>query len=211
MSAGGGQPLEIAEAAKGDIPALQEKILTPDKEGVIVPKDEVDIASGSDDVEGPLRGPNGEEYPTKRDLETLRRIKGHISPIIYTIAFIELCERFAYYGTTAVCMSTRCLNCDYEPCLESAYTEHEWIVVNFIQQPLPKGSYAGEAGTFGQPGALGRGQQASTGLVTFNSFWAYLMPLLGGYLSDTYWGKYKTIHVAVLGTCIADFFFFFSF
>jgi POT family proton-dependent oligopeptide transporter len=22
----------------------------------------------------------------------------------YTVAFVELCERFSYYGTTAVCM-----------------------------------------------------------------------------------------------------------
>lgn len=53
------------------------------------------------------------------------------------------------------------------------------IVVNFIQQPLPPGSTTGSAGTFGQPGALDKGQQASFGLVTFNSFWAYLMPLVG--------------------------------
>ncbi|KAI1812450.1 POT family protein [Poronia punctata] len=172
MSSGGTQPLDTIEAAKAETPALeQEKASSSTNEKDSIAAAREDVASGSV-IEEPLRGPNGEEYPSKTDLETLRRVKGRISPIIYTIAFIELCERFAYYGTTAV-------------------------FVNFIQQPLPPGSYAGEAGTFGQPGALGRGQQASTGLVTFNSFWAYLMPLVGGYLSDTYWGKYKTIHVAV--------------
>ncbi|KAI1258703.1 POT family protein [Xylariaceae sp. FL1019] len=130
-------------------------------------------SSGGSDSDDPLRGPNGEEYPSKQDLETLRRVKGYISPIIYTIAFVELCERFAYYGTTAV-------------------------FVNYIQQPLPAGSTTGAGFTNGQSGALGKGQQASTGLTTFNQFWAYLMPLLGGYLSDTYWGKYKTIHVAII-------------
>ncbi|KAI1274887.1 POT family protein [Xylaria sp. FL0933] len=169
MSADGGKSADTVEAAKHDVPVLEDKALTAEKDDIVHARD--DVPSGSDTDE-PLRGPNGEEYPTKRDLETLRRVKGHISPIIYTIAFIELCERFAYYGTTAV-------------------------FVNFIQQPLPEGSTTGEAGTFGQPGALDQGQQASTGLVTFNSFWAYLMPLLGGYLSDTYWGKYKTIHVAI--------------
>ncbi|RYC59152.1 hypothetical protein CHU98_g7056 [Xylaria longipes] len=165
MSTGGGQPV-------GDVEAVQEeKVLTPD-EAVVASKDGVSPVASRSDIDELLRGPNGEEYPSKRDLETLRRVKGHISPIIYTIAFIELCERFAYYGTTAV-------------------------FVNFIQQPLPPGSTTGAAGTFGQPGALDKGQQASTGLVTFNSFWAYLMPLLGGYLSDSYWGKYKTIHVAI--------------
>ncbi|KAJ8131117.1 hypothetical protein O1611_g2510 [Lasiodiplodia mahajangana] len=163
MSTGGGQPIDIVEAARGNAPALEEKVLTPDKDDIINPKNDLGaIASGSDTDE-PLRGPNGEEYPSKRDLETLRRVKGHISPIIYTIAFIELCESRQFHSTKP-----------------------------------PGRIYEGAAGTFGQPGALGKGQQASTGLVTFNSFWAYLMPLLGGYLSDTYWGKYKTIHVAIV-------------
>ena len=54
------------------------------------------------------------------------------------IAFIELVERFSYYGTTVV-------------------------FTNFIQQPLPEGSRTGAGGGDGQSGALGRGQQASTG------------------------------------------------
>ncbi|TRX90668.1 hypothetical protein FHL15_008443 [Xylaria flabelliformis] len=171
MSSGGHQSTDIVDVAKGRAPSLEEKVSTPDRDAIAM-KDDVGPAASGSDTDEPLRGPNGEEYPSKRDLETLRRVKGRISPIIYTIAFIELCERFAYYGTTAV-------------------------FVNFIQQPLPPGSTTGAAGTFGQPGALDKGQQASTGLVTFNSFWSYLMPLLGGYLSDTYWGKYKTIHVAI--------------
>lgn len=40
------------------------------------------------------------------------------------------------------------------------------LVVNFIQQPLPEGSTTGAAGHSTQPGALGQGQQASTGLTT---------------------------------------------
>lgn len=120
-----------------------------------------------------LRGPNGEEYPTKEELDTLRRVKGKIHWIIYTVAFCELCERFAYYGTTQV-------------------------FVNFIAEPLPPGySGTGAAGTYGQPGALGMGQQASTGITLFNSFWAYIMPLFGAYLADTFWGKFKTINVAM--------------
>lgn len=39
------------------------------------------------------------------------------------------------------------------------------LVVNFIQQPLPAGSVTGAGGT-AQAGALGKGQQASTGLTT---------------------------------------------
>ena len=41
------------------------------------------------------------------------------------------------------------------------------------------------------------GQRASTGLTTFNSFWVYVTPLLGAYIADTYWGRYKTICWAV--------------
>jgi POT family proton-dependent oligopeptide transporter len=41
--------------------------------------------------------------PTADELANLRRIAGKIPWAAYTIAFVELCERFSYYGTTAVC------------------------------------------------------------------------------------------------------------
>ncbi|KAJ5040643.1 uncharacterized protein L3040_006292 [Drepanopeziza brunnea f. sp. 'multigermtubi'] len=110
------------------------------------------------------------EFPTEEDLATLRRVSGQIPWSAYTIAFVELCERFSYYGTTAV-------------------------FVNFIQQPLPPGSKTG-AGFAGQSGALGMGQRASTGLTTFNQFWAYLTPLAGAYVADQYWGRFKTIQIS---------------
>ncbi|KAF2434373.1 putative peptide transporter [Tothia fuscella] len=106
------------------------------------------------------------------DLHDLRRVSGKISWISFTIAFVELCERFSYYGTTVV-------------------------FTNFLQQPLPKGSTTG-AGFNGQSGALGMGQRASTGLGTFNQFWAYLTPLFGAYIADAHLGRYKTIHVAII-------------
>ena len=37
------------------------------------------------------------------DLKNLRRVSGKIPWTAYTIAFVELCERFSYYGTTVVC------------------------------------------------------------------------------------------------------------
>lgn len=69
-------------------------------------------------------------------------------------------------------------------------------VTNFIQQPLPAGSRTG-AGFGGQSGALNMGQQASTGISTFNQFWVYLMPLFGAYLADAHLGRYKTICIAL--------------
>jgi POT family proton-dependent oligopeptide transporter len=38
------------------------------------------------------------------------------------------------------------------------------VVVNFIQRPLPEGSTTGAGYDHSVPGALGMGQQASTGL-----------------------------------------------
>ena len=40
------------------------------------------------------------------DLKNLRRVSGKIPWTAYTIAFVELCERFSYYGTTVVCKSS---------------------------------------------------------------------------------------------------------
>lgn len=44
--------------------------------------------------------------PTYDELEgpnKLRRISAPIPWSVYTIAFVELCERFSYYGTQVVC------------------------------------------------------------------------------------------------------------
>jgi len=71
-------------------------------------------------------------------------------------------------------------------------------VTNFIQKPLPVGSLTGaDPRDDGRPGALGQGQRASTGLITFNRFWAYFLPLFGGYLADTCLGRLKTIHISI--------------
>lgn len=42
-------------------------------------------------------------YPTEEEWRTLRRVAGKIPWTAYTVAFVELCERFSYYGTTAAC------------------------------------------------------------------------------------------------------------
>jgi POT family proton-dependent oligopeptide transporter len=101
---------------------------------------------------------------------TLRRVSGKIPWTAYTIALVEMCERFSYYGTTAVCMFIA------NPS-ERLASINRSTVVNFIQQPLPPGSTTG-AGFDGQSGALDMGQRASTGLTTFNAFWSYIVRLL---------------------------------
>jgi proton-dependent oligopeptide transporter, POT family len=53
---------------------------------------------------------------------------------------------------------------------------------------------------------LGYGQQASTGLTTFNQFWVYCVPLFAAYVADTWLGRYKTIlysiFIAIVGHVI---------
>ncbi|CAG8975201.1 hypothetical protein HYALB_00004262 [Hymenoscyphus albidus] len=117
-------------------------------------------------------------FPTEEEFATLPRVPGRIPWTAWTVAFVEFAERFSYYGTTAV-------------------------FVNFIQKDLPPGSKTG-AGFLRSPGsgALGLGQRASTGLVTFNSFWSYFTPLFGAYLADQYWGRYLTIQYANLFSII---------
>ncbi|KAL4790840.1 POT family-domain-containing protein [Aspergillus venezuelensis] len=113
----------------------------------------------------------GREYPTSEELNTLRRVSGKVRWTAYTIAFVELCERFSYFGTTAV-------------------------FTNFIQQPLPENSTTG-AGFSGQSGALGHGQRAATGLNLFNTFWCYFMPILGAWVADEFLGRLRTIQVSI--------------
>ncbi|KAI5202111.1 PTR2-domain-containing protein [Aureobasidium subglaciale] len=123
-----------------------------------------------------VRTPETEEEddtPTEDDLKNLRRISGKIKWAAYTVAFVELAERFSYYGSSIL------------------YT-------NFVQWPLPEGSRTGAGGLNGQPGALGMGQSAAQGISLFNQFFAYFMPLVGGYIADAHLGRYKTIHIAIV-------------
>ena len=43
------------------------------------------------------------EEPTEEELKTLRRVSGKIPWTAFTIAFVELCERFGYYGCQVLC------------------------------------------------------------------------------------------------------------
>ncbi|UNI18949.1 hypothetical protein JDV02_005178 [Purpureocillium takamizusanense] len=107
-----------------------------------------------------------ESFPTAEELMTLRRVPNKIPLKLFSICFVELCERFSFYGATA-------------------------MFTNFIQQGLPKGSVTGAS--LEQPGAMGLGQRASTGISTLNQVWQYLMPLFGAWVADAKWGRYKTI------------------
>jgi proton-dependent oligopeptide transporter, POT family len=132
--------LPPAPAAKGSI-----DISRNDKETVVGH----DVQSTTDSDE------DWPDKPTEEELRTLRRVSGKIKWSMWTIAFVELCERFSYYGSSVL------------------YT-------NFVNKSLPDGSTTGaplESG--GQAGALGMGPKAAQGISLFNQFFAYLMPLVG--------------------------------
>ncbi|KAK2882518.1 hypothetical protein FQN49_000284 [Arthroderma sp. PD_2] len=129
-------------------------------------------AHESDDEATGLR----RELPTDEEIATLRRVPDKLPWIAFSIAFVELCERFSYYGTTAV-------------------------FSNFIKQGLPPGSTTG-ATHDGLPGALGLGQRASTGIILFNQFWAYVMPLVGAYVAEEHFGRFKTIMYSLAAALI---------
>src|ERR1700759_3348413 len=116
-----------------------------------------------------------DDTPTEEEMRTLRRVSDRIPIKAYTVGFVELVERLSFYGTTAV-------------------------FVNFIQQKnpgTPTGKPIDPSASDAHPGALGYGQQASTGLTTFNQFWVYCIPLFGAYVADTYLGRYKTIMISI--------------
>jgi hypothetical protein len=87
--------------------AIQAGIMEPIDDGVrrqsvistyetkisVTGKVEQVIEEGILATEEELHGPNA-----------LRRVSAPIPWSVYTVAFVELCERFSYYGTQVVCM-----------------------------------------------------------------------------------------------------------
>ncbi|EOA86833.1 uncharacterized protein SETTUDRAFT_115376 [Exserohilum turcica Et28A] len=117
------------------------------------------------------------EEPTEEELKTLRRVSGKIPWTAFTVAFVELCERFGYYGCQVL------------------YT-------NFIQRPLPVidgvlQTTGRNPTAEGKPGALDMGQRASFGIGQFNSFWAFTTPIIGAIIADEYLGRFNTIFIAI--------------
>lgn len=44
-----------------------------------------------------------DDYPTEEERASLRRTPDKVPWRAFAIGFVELCERFSYYGTTVVC------------------------------------------------------------------------------------------------------------
>lgn len=78
---------------KGDVPITTSDPLAPEK-SLVSAKYGMQI---------------GDEEPTEEELHgpsALRRVSAPIPWAVYTVAFVELCERFSYYGTQVLCTLT---------------------------------------------------------------------------------------------------------
>ncbi|WRT65309.1 uncharacterized protein IL334_002252 [Kwoniella shivajii] len=121
--------------------------------------------------------------PTHEELSTLRKVPAPLPWIGVLLCFIEFAERASYYGSKGP-------------------------FNNFIKQPLPKGGNGagavapGDAGLNQSAGALGLGSVDASALTNLFTFLAYVIPIYGGIVADTKWGRFKAICV---GTAVGGF------
>ncbi|KAK4050551.1 hypothetical protein OIO90_005018 [Microbotryomycetes sp. JL221] len=116
------------------------------------------------------------DSPTEEERATLKRVPDKLNFKAFLICFVELAERFSYYGTTVV-------------------------LTNAIQQPKPEYSATGSSRPDDVSGWLGQGQRTAMAIVLFNAFWSYLSPTLGAIVADQYLGRMRTIQWSLL-VCI---------
>lgn len=81
-----GATFEVEAAARGDLGGVVKGAAPAagDKTALDVSA-ELEKDPALEITEEVLHGPNGEVYPTKEDLLTLRRVHGHTSWVLYTI------------------------------------------------------------------------------------------------------------------------------
>ncbi|ORY31441.1 putative integral membrane peptide transporter [Naematelia encephala] len=130
---------------------------------------------GSDNVTVGAAGDLDEdEEPTEEELLTLRKVPANMKFVSIGMCMIELAERASYYGSSGV-------------------------FSNFVRGPLPVGGNGlgavakGAAGLNQSAGALNMGSVAASAVSSTFTFLAYVLPIVGGIVSDTKWGRFKTI------------------
>ncbi|KAM0198412.1 hypothetical protein ACHAPI_003935 [Fusarium lateritium] len=169
----------MTSAGQLDTDAIaRSELVDPETHGIpqVAAKGSIDVTRN---VTRSISEDTDDELPTEEELHTLRRVSGKIKWSMYTIAFVEACERFSYYGAAVL------------------YT-------NFVAQDLPPGSNTGAPlDPEGQAGALGMGPKAAQGISLFNQFFAYMMPLVGAYIADAKLGRFLTLHIAIAISTIA--------
>nr|XP_031857864.1 uncharacterized protein CI109_006736 [Kwoniella shandongensis]KAA5524936.1 hypothetical protein CI109_006736 [Kwoniella shandongensis] len=150
---------------------------------------EKDKDEGSPYADSSIRSGNGneedeEQEPTDEEYATLRKVPAPIHWPIVAMCIVELAERASYYGSK-------------KP------------FANFIRGKLPKGGNGagavakGAAGKNQTPGALGMGSPAASAVTSTFTFLSYVIPILGGIISDTKWGRFKTICIGVAVGAVA--------
>ncbi|WVQ94831.1 hypothetical protein IAU59_001914 [Kwoniella sp. CBS 9459] len=127
---------------------------------------------------GPASEESLEEEPTDEEYATLRKVPAPLHWQVVAMCVVELAERASYYGS------------------KKPFS-------NFVRGALPKGGNGtgavakGPAGKNQSPGALGMGSVAASAVVSTFTFLSYVIPIFGGIVSDTKWGRFKTICVGV--------------
>jgi dipeptide/tripeptide permease len=114
---------------------------------------------------------DSENSPTEEEKTALRRVPDDLPVVAYVICAVEFCERASYYGV-------------------------QGLISNFVNRPLPVGGNgygAPPRGTQQTGGALGMGTVKANAVNQSFSMLAYSLPLLFGYISDTYTGRFKLI------------------
>jgi len=112
--------------------------------------------------------------------------------------------------------------CAVEMAERASYYGCQGIFANFVRGPLPPGTLTssrlvaqlisggngagavapGAAGVNQSSGALGMGSVAATATGQTFTFLAYVIPIFGGIIADTKWGRFKTI---CIGTAVGAF------
>ncbi|KAL5318999.1 hypothetical protein ACEPPN_014067 [Leptodophora sp. 'Broadleaf-Isolate-01'] len=109
--------------------------------------------------------------PTPEELGTLRRVAGKIPYTAYVLCFAEFCERGSYYSSVGV-------------------------ISNFVNRRLPPGGNgygAPPKGSQSTAGALGLGTVKATAVSQSFKMLVYCLPVIFGYIADTYTGRFKLI------------------
>lgn len=94
-------PVDLAEAAKSK--ALSHDTAIDEKNPACTRELRIEEAPVDPALQPSSADSSQKIYPTDEDLRTLRRVAGSLPWTTFTVAAVELAERFSYYGTTAVC------------------------------------------------------------------------------------------------------------
>lgn len=140
----------------------------------------------------------GSEGVTYNEHDHLRHVSDTLPIAAFLVVVVEFAERYV--------ASSHLWFTPLTPLYRWTYYGTANLFSNYIRAGLPRGSTTGavlpEDRATGIAGALGKGQQTSFAIRTFNTFFIYITPLLGAVLADTLWGRYKTILVFAL-VCLA--------